>query len=322
MNPKVCATDQLSAPAGRAITDTRQGFRTLVSGSFVPLDVSFPLQQQDFRASLTRIDADAVHFTEVHAGAHRVERTSRDIAAGGAGFYKVSLLLSGSSMLVQDGREMVMQPGDLTVYDTSRPYSLVFGDEFRNLIMMFPKDRLQLPLPCTDQLTAVSLSRENPELTAVVASFIANFPAQLTRLGGEVQAKLARTSVDLFATLLSSVLDVRPQQRDPRQLLLRTVKQYIEQNLGSAALSPGEIAEAHFVSTRHLHSLFRESGTTVSGWIRHRRLERCREDLTDPVQLYQTVAVISRRWGFFDPAHFSRVFKAEFGVTPSQIRPR
>lgn len=322
MIPKVCTVDPQPAPATRAHTDTRQGFRTLVSGSFVPLDISFPVQQRDFRGKLTTVDADQIYFTEVQAGAHTVERTPQSIASGGAGFYKVSLLLSGSSMLVQDGREVVMQPGELAVYDTSRPYSLVFGEEFRNLIMMFPKERLQLPGAIAEQLTAVSMTKEHPQLAAVVSTFLTQFPEQLTPMSVEVQAKLARTSVDLFATLLSSVLDVRPQQRDPHHLLLRTITQYIDQNLGSASLTPGKIAAAHYISTRHLHALFRETGATVSAWIRQRRLERCREDLTDPVQHHSPVAAIARRWGFTDPAHFSRVFKSEFGIPPSEIRTR
>ena len=33
-----------------------------------------------------------------------------------------------------------------------------------------------------------------------------------------------------------------------------------------------------------------------------------------------SVTDIAFRWGFCDAAHFSRVFKREFGATPSEIR--
>ncbi len=39
-------------------------------------------------------------------------------------------------------------------------------------------------------------------------------------------------------------------------------------------LPPGAIAAAHHISVRHLHTLFRVSGVTVSDHVRHRRLER------------------------------------------------
>jgi AraC-like DNA-binding protein len=213
-----------------------------------------------------------------------------------------------------------MRPGDLTVYDTSRPYSLLFGEEFRNLIMMFPKDRLDIPIPFTEQLTAVSFAQEHSGLTPVITTFLSQFPAQLTHLSDRVRAKLAHTSLDLMGTLFSTILDADPGQRDPHQVLLQKIYSYIDLHLASPELSPGSIAAAHYISTRHLHSLFRQADTTVSTWIRERRLERCRTDLLDPVLSDRTVSAIAARWGFTDAAHFSRVFKASYGVSPSELR--
>lgn len=294
-------------------------FRSLVASSFVPLRVSSE-SPRPFAARIASANADDVVFTEVAARPHLVERTSETIADGGSGYYKVSLLLTGSSILVQDGREVVMRPGDLSVYDTSRPYSLLFGEDFRNLIMMFPKDRVDLPIPFTEQLTAVSLGREHRGLAPVVTAFLSQFPAQLTSLDDRVRAKLAHTSLDLIGTLFSSILDADPAQRDPHQLLLQKITAHIELHLGDPALSPNSIAAAHYISTRHLHSLFREADTTVSTWIRERRLDRCRADLLDPVLQDRTVSTIAARWGFTDAAHFSRIFKAAFSVSPSELR--
>ncbi|WP_025132692.1 helix-turn-helix domain-containing protein [Leucobacter sp. PH1c] len=294
-------------------------FRALVSSAFVPLKITTE-RDEPFAARSASAQADDVVFTEIAARPHLVERTPENIADGGSGYYKVSLLLAGTSILVQDGRELVMRAGDLSVYDTSRPYSLLFGEDFRNLIMMFPKDRLDLPIPFTEQLTAVSLSQEHQGLAPVVSAFLSQFPAQLTPLDERVRAKLAHTSLDLMGTLFSSILDADPAQRDPHQMLLQKITGYIDQHLASPELSPGTIAQAHYISTRHLHALFRQAETTVSTWIRERRLERCRADLLDPVLADRTVAAIASRWGFADAAHFSRVFKTAYGVSPSELR--
>ena len=61
------------------------------------------------------------------------------------------------------------------------------------------------------------------------------------------------------------------------------VRRYIEANLADPLLSPASIAAAHFISTRHLHNVFHEAGTTVAQWIRTRRLEGCRRELRDPL---------------------------------------
>lgn len=308
-----------AAPASVAHAEDLAEFRGLVSSSFVPLRVSTEAHGP-FAASISTADADSVVFTEVAATPHLVERTQQTIEDGGSGYYKVSLLISGSSILVQDGRELVMRPGDLSIYDTSRPYSLLFGEKFRNLIMMFPKDRLDVPLPFTEQLTAVDLGAQHRGLAPVLTAFISQLPTQLVHFTQHSRARLAQTSLDLLGTMFSSILDASPEQRDPHQVLLQKIYDHVDLHLGSEDLSPSSIAAAHYISTRHLHALFNQSGTTVSTWIRERRLERARADLLDPLLADRPVWVIAAGRGFADPAHFSRVFKAAYGMTPSEFR--
>ena len=300
--------------------DDLPSFQQAVSSSFVPLRVTTG-RVAPFHARLSSAGADCVEFTEVGAAPHLVERTPETIEQGGSGYYKISLLLEGTSVLVQDGREIVMRSGDLSVYDTSRPYSLLFTEQFRNLIMMSPKDRLDLPVPFTEQLTAVSLSSDSG-LAPIVSAFISQFPAQLAQLPDPVRAKLGRTSLGLVGTLFSQLLDIDPGARDPHQVLLQKIYAFIDEHLGDPELSPGAIARAHYISTRHLHALFSEIDTTVSTVIRQRRLERASTDLSDPALADRTVAAIAARWGFADAAHFSRVFKRGYGISPSEFRQR
>lgn len=298
--------------------DSLDSFRAAVNSSFVPLQVDSDADGP-FQATLSAAGADGVVFTEVNAKPQLVRRTTETIESGGSGFYKVSLLLSGTGILIQDGREIVMQPGDLSFYDTSRPYSLLFNEKFRNLIMMFPKDRLEFPAILTDALTAVSL-REQHDLAKAIAPFIAQASPQLPQLPSVARTKLAHTSLELINTMLSAILDVDSTPRNPHEVLLQKIYAYINAHLASAELSPGSIAAAHYISIRHLHALFSEHGTTVSTIIRQRRLEHARADLTDPAFATRTVAAIAGRWGFVDAAHFSRVFKQSYGISPSELR--
>jgi AraC-like DNA-binding protein len=58
----------------------------------------------------------------------------------------------------------------------------------------------------------------------------------------------------------------------------------------------------------------------VAGWIRERRLERCRRALLDPALRHWSVSAIAAHWGFVDAAHFSRVFRAAYGLPPAEYR--
>ncbi|WP_314145963.1 helix-turn-helix domain-containing protein [uncultured Leifsonia sp.] len=290
-----------------------------VNTSFVPLQVSAE-SPRPFSGALATARACGAHFTEVDATPQLVTRTAETIERGGSGFYKVSVMLSGSSVLIQDGREAVMRPGDISFYDTSRPYSLLFEESFRDLVMMYPKDRLMLPSAFADSVTAVSLREKHP-LSSVVADFIGQASPQLRTLPPATRTKLAHASIELMTTLLSAILDVESTARDPHEELLQKINAYIDANLGSPDLSPRSIAAAHFISLRHLYALFAEHSTSVSRVIRDRRLECCRADLSDPRCADQPVARIAGRWGFVDPAHFSRVFKKSYGISPRDLRP-
>jgi AraC-like DNA-binding protein len=80
------------------------------------------------------------------------------------------------------------------------------------------------------------------------------------------------------------------------------------------------VAAAHHISTRCLQKLFAAAGITVAGCIKERRLERCRHDLEDPSLLRDSIGTICARHGYIDSAHFSRLFKQRYGLSPRAFR--
>ena len=185
-------------------------------------------------------------------------------------------MLSGTGLLVQDEREAVLQPGDLAVYDTSRPYSLVFGADFRTMIVMFPRQLVALPPEMMAELTAVRISGHEG-VGAIIVPYLTQLAANLEQLSGVTGARLTQSAMDPVTTLFTHELDLDTTPNDPhRALMHRIFHAHIDRHLASADLSPTSIAAADFISTRHLHGLFQEQGTSVSAWIRIRRLERCR----------------------------------------------
>ena len=293
-------------------------WRTLVSDSFVPLEVR--TDARDFHGTLRSRVLDDLSIVEVTANGHQVLRTPSLIARSDRQYFKLNLQLSGSGILIQDNREATLRPGDLAVYDTNRPYTLAFERDFRTLVLMFPHDALDLPADAIAQLTAVRMAGD-AGLGRMISPFMVQLAENLDALSGATGHRLAYNAVDLVATMFESELSIR---RDPapgaRADLLTSIHRYIEAELGDPALSPAGIAAAHFISLRQLHNVFHAADTTVSGWIRSRRLEHCRRDLRDPILSPRSVGVIAARWGFIDAAHFSRIFRTAFGEPPSSYR--
>ncbi len=310
-----------TTPLRTTSTESFREYRAAVEQSFVPLEVTRPGGSAPFRGSLRGVDVDGIHVHEITASAHRVERTSALLQMGCSRFYKVSLQISGCGLLIQDGREALLRPGDVAIYDTDRPYSVVYEEEMRMLVLMFPRELLGLPAQFMSELTARCFS-SGDGLGDITVPYLQNIGRNLERLGGMAGPRLMRTAVDLLTTMFASELDKDAEPGDIHELLMQSIRRYIDAQLGNPELGPQQIAAAHYISTRHLHGLFRERGTTVSTWIRERRLEQCRNDLLDPLNAHRSVSAIAARWGFVEAAHFSRVFKAAYGNPPSELRGR
>ncbi|MEU4016568.1 helix-turn-helix domain-containing protein [Microbacterium sp. NPDC028030] len=308
------AAESVSTLVARNISD----FRAAVSESFVPLQVT-TAGPDHFRGVIRGASVDEVHVNDLRATSHVVERTPELIARGDRSYFKVSLMLAGTGLLIQDDREAVLQAGDLAVYDTDRPYSLVFDQDFRTMVVMFPKHLISLPADMVGQLTAVRISGHEG-LGSMVVPYLTQLAGNLDQLAGTTGARLAHSALDLVTTVFTRELGLDEVSADPHRALVQRIRSYIDRNLASTDLGPATIAAAHYISTRHLHGLFQEQGVTVSTWIRTRRLEQCRRDLLDPMLADRPVAAIAARWGFVDAAHFSRAFKSTFGVSPSEYR--
>ncbi|MEU1011245.1 helix-turn-helix domain-containing protein [Streptomyces sp. NPDC005890] len=127
---------------------------------------------------------------------------------------------------------------------------------------------------------------------------------------------IARNVVDLVQTLAEDRLGRDGgDTADAARLSLVRIRAYIDRHLAHPDLTPDSIARAHHISVRYLHKLFALEDITVSRWIQQRRLEQCRRDPARREVAHLTIAAVAHRWGFTSASHFSRVFRAAYGVS-------
>jgi AraC-like DNA-binding protein len=296
-------------------------WRHWVSDTFVPLECA-PVSRRPFRGTLARWTLGDLQISRVSADPHLASRTRRMIATRDADYYKVGMPTRGRCQLSQCGRQVLLRPGDLAIYDCSRPYTMDFDEPFDMSFLMLPRHRLRLPTTAIDQVLATRVT-SSEGTGALVAPFLRRLVGDLERSPGTVNCRLGENVLDLLATLFGEQTGGEPT--DPaavRRSLLLGACAWIEANLGEPDLDPDTIARASHISVRYLHKLFHDEGTSVARWVRERRLDNCRRDLEDPAHARRRVVAVARRWGFGDPAYFSKVFKASYGEPPGQYRQR
>lgn len=141
---------------------------------------------------------------------------------------------------------------------------------------------------------------------------------------GEIQCEADRRAMlDAVRVLLSRVLEQVPAEA-PRESngLLAMAEQIVLRDLADPALSPDGIADAINLSRRQLYRLFAELGTTPSSWLWRMRLAEAHARLLSSAWRSASLTQIAFDVGFNDMAHFSRLYRAEFGISPREMRRR
>lgn len=304
----------------RLRAETFSEWISLVGNRFGQLSLSTNAPR--FYGSLRTTRVDETCITEISASAHRVRRKASQIEPTDAKFLKLSLLLEGTGFVAQDGRSTVLRPGDLAIYDTSRPYTFEFEDNVHVLILVFPHHMVAMSPELLQQVTAVAMPGDRG-IGKVISPFMEHLGANLELLEGINGIRIMHSALDLITALLSAELAKNSQPaEDSRRTHTEKLRLYIESNLADPDLSTSSVAKAHFMSIRYVQYLFKEQGQTVTGYIRDRRLERCRQELLDPAFESHSIHQIATRWGLLDGAYFSRLFKASFGENARHYRTR
>jgi AraC-like DNA-binding protein len=234
---------------------------------------------------------------------------------------KLDVVAQGEVVVEQDGRQARLHAGDFAFVDLSRPAHWTNRWSTRVVAIAFPRRLLPLRADDLAGLTAVGVHGDAGP-GAVFSSTAQQLARQVDQLDPAGGARLGAAALDLLTVALAGRLD-RPEEVpaaiSQRALLLR-VHAFIEGGLADHRLTPAAVARAHHVLLRSLYKLFEPERTSVAGLIRERRLERCRRDLLDPALAGRPVSAIAARWGLTNPAHFSRAFRAAYGVSPVEYR--
>jgi AraC-like DNA-binding protein len=291
----------------------------VASDAFAPVEIR-PTNPAQFDAELRCAQFGRLRLASVRSGAVKVQRTRRASAKVEDQRYLLHVQLNGRLMIAQEGREALLEQGDLLLTDNSLPYTLMHDDDCATLVQIVTPDEIRKHLPTPEEVTCVKLSGDKG-LSRTTSLMLRSVWEQAEEgIPPELGSRIADSLLDVFAT--SWIADKGVTVAETAIVGARRVqiKRHIEANLRNPDLNVRSVAAAFNISPRYLHVLFANEPETVSSYILRRRLEECGRQLTDVLWRRRTITEIAFGWGFNNATHFARVFRNHYGTSPRDYR--
>ncbi|ROO86399.1 AraC-like DNA-binding protein [Actinocorallia herbida] len=303
-----------------APSDREEAIREVIWGSVVRVEIDHHRDPERIAAWGRIGDVAGVNICTIRSNATTIRRTPALVNDDLEPSVFVSLQRSGTSAVIQGDRQAILHAGDLAVYDTEQPYVLLNDGGIDLHYFRIRQRDLGLSPDAVAAVTAVRLGAGDP-----VAELAAGHLRRLAEAQGRLTVRqaqlLAPPTLDLLRAALTSVLgDDRASAQPWGAVLEARIFEFVRENLTDHGLTPARIAHAHGISLRRLYAVMAGAGVNLAPWIRDQRLAHARRLLIAPSADRLTIEAVARRSGFVSAAHFSRVFKTAYGLSPRDWR--
>lgn len=286
--------------------------------SLLALDFKAKPREAAFDAHFRVCSAGPLRFSALEVSSHICSVSGRR-GSGTKPYHLIAQIRRGRVAVQQDGREALLDDGDFVIVDTSRPFQIdTKSMQVRSVDLS--SHRLRDLLPQIDGLTARTLKADGAA-TAMLHGMIDNlfdYAGSLPDGGADYVAEAVHYATAGALAGLAAAQGIVPKKRDSWNR--HRIRLFVRANLRDRTLNPESIARLHDLSLRGLHKLFEDEDTTLMKWIWSERILCCHEDLIKPQLRNRSISEIAYSWGFSDAAHFSRLYRAQIGESPREIR--
>lgn len=264
---------------------------------------------EDFSFSTIDYLVDDLLVSRLRLGPQTLRRTSRHLRNGTTDWIAVQIHHQGGMRgKAGNDKSIDLNPTRIGIIDFAEPFTAWSAQSDATWICV-PRSRVD-----EAAITGPAGSLDRSSLRGRVLD------AAVDGLWRDLNSARADDAEDLAAGIaetINTILnpnDFTPTDRD----LGLAMQDFIKANLSDLDLGVETLPARFHCSRAMVYRLFEEHGG-IATYIRDQRLLRCFEELARPAKLPRRVSEVANRWGFENPSHFNRIFKAKFGLPPSHL---
>ena len=278
-----------------------------------------PLSSPTFyagHATASRRSAKGITLVKLAAGPQGIA----PLSGAGDDALPIALLPTEDGVVLHNGGHQIVPAGHLLVLPPHGDWTLLFQRDLRAIGLYVTGEAFHGRK--TGAVGWIEPRAMAPQgFAGVVARALGSAVQSLDALSDLEWDVVAQGLADLLFTLtLQMAAPVCDGGSSTKAAIMNRVYQTIERRLEDPDLAPALVAQSEGISERYLQKLFEGVSDNFSHYVRERRLQRAWADLANPAEGHHTISEIAYRYGFGDSAHFSRTFRARFGLSPREFR--
>lgn len=275
--------------------------------------------QMAFKGTLRVRSYPSATVADISSGNQIIDRTAERIRHARSEGVLFNIVYEGGCQISQNGRNASPRSGSLFLYDSSQPYCIRTSRDFRTSAIMIDRCRLERALGSIRHYTGREILSSTPAMQIALDYWIRLVKA-LDDLPDTTADQMIDAGIDIMAIALTSDAGAAADDDKPGDLVVARASTFVQTVFHRDDLNVQDIAMAAGVSVRRLQECLKIRSTTPLELLRRHRLNHALKRLHDPHSRGISITTIMSQCGFNDHAHFSRAFRREFGITPSEAR--
>ncbi|MEM9567528.1 MAG: helix-turn-helix transcriptional regulator [Cyanobacteria bacterium P01_E01_bin.34] len=282
----------------------------------IPMFDAIPLKASDtYSCSCTCYLVDELVFTHTRFDKMGFVRSSKQLSGGESDCISLQYYQSGRIQgVLEDGTPLLMQPDRISIQDFALPYNGI-GETTNNFGVVIPRHLISAQGDIFQHHPMFSWSLDSLQ-GRLLKSVLSNIWQELPNLKQSESALVVSTLLGVLNGLLPNRWDDEVRC-STRQASLTAMQDFIRANLQHPDLKVEHLCKTFHCSRATIYRLFQPLGGFKS-YLYNQRLKSGFRDLQNKPQ--QKVSTVAHRWGFPNAAHFTRRFKQQYGIAPSELR--